>query len=130
MLLLTVKQELRQSDQRDVREIGAITSSVARDECVAFDFGVRADVEIRQRRGFRSSALPVFQKSLSGQPPSGVRQRQSSKNCRIKPLIQIGGGGESRGKFGVDDRIDENRPLIRPAVDRPNGSLGFGPLAS
>jgi len=111
MLLLTMKQQLRRSDQRDVREIGAITSSVARDECVAFDFRVGADVEIRQGRGFRSSALPIFQKGLSGQPPGGVRQRQSSKNGRINPLTQIGGGGESRGKFGGDDRVDENRPL-------------------
>ena len=49
MLLLTLKRELTRSDQRDVREISAITGSVARDECVTFDFRVRSDAEIRQR---------------------------------------------------------------------------------
>ena len=106
-----MKLELRRSDQCDVRKIGAVTGRVAGDESVAFGFGLCSDVEIRQRRGFRSAAAPVFQKGLRCEPPGGVRQYQSLKNRRIKPLVKISSGGEGGREFRIDDWVDENRTL-------------------
>src|SRR3954467_14449887 len=72
---------------------------------------VRADVKIWQWRYLRAATTPRFQKRLSRNPRRGVRQRQPLKHRWIKPSIQIGGGGESRGQFGVDNWVDENWPL-------------------
>ena len=107
----TVNRESRRSDQQGVRKVGAITSGVARDERVSFNFRVRSDVEVRQWRGLGATATPVFQVRLRREPAGGVRQWQPLKNHRIEPAVQIGGGGKSRGKLGIDDRVDENGSL-------------------
>lgn len=86
-------------------------SGVARDEGAAFDFRVRADVEVWQRRSPGATAAPIFQKRLRRNPTGPVRHRQSLKHGGIEPAIKIGGGGERGREFGVDDGVDGNRAL-------------------
>ena len=98
-------------DDLDVRKICAITGGVPRDERPLLNFCMSSDIEIRQWRGFRAAASTVFQKSLRREPPGGVRQRQSLKDRRIEPPVQIGGTCKSRCQFRVDDRVYENGTL-------------------
>jgi hypothetical protein len=101
----------RWSDEPDARKVSAITSGIARDESVAFDFRVRPNVKVRQRRSLRAAAAPIFQKGLRRDPARRLRQSQPPKYGRIEPPIKIGGGAERRSEFCVNDRVDEDRSL-------------------
>ena len=107
----TAEAALSRGDESNVRKISAKAGGVPRDQSSLFDFGMCSDVEIRQRRGLCTPRTPVFHKCLRCQPARRIRQWQSPENRRIKPSVQIGGARKSRSQFGVDDRVDENRPL-------------------
>jgi hypothetical protein len=97
---------------------------------VTSHFGVRPNGKIRQRRGFRAAAAPVFQKRLSRNPTGGAWQRQPLKDRWIKPSIQVGSSGKGRRKFRVDDRVDGNRPMpggILEFILLPGSQTGSGP---
>ena len=98
-------------DDLNVRKIGAITSSIPRNECPLLNFRLSSNIEIWQGRGFCAAAATVFKKRLSRKPTGAIRQRQPLKDCRIKPPIQISGTWKSRGQFRIDNRVDENWSL-------------------
>ncbi len=100
------------SNDLDVWKIFAVAGSIPRDERVPLDFSMSTNVEIRQRRCSCAAAAPVFQKSLRGGPTGSIGQRQTQKDRRIKPPVQISGTGKSRSQFRVDNRVFENRPLL------------------
>src|ERR1035437_4761912 len=55
---------LSRSDEHNARKISAIAGGVPRDEGPLLNFGMRPDVEIRQRRSLRAAAAAtVFQKT-------------------------------------------------------------------
>ena len=55
------------SEDFDGRKIAAIARSITREQSKVSDGGVRANVEVRQRRGPLSSAAAVQQEALPGQ---------------------------------------------------------------
>jgi hypothetical protein len=106
----------------NVGKIGAIAGRVSCDERPVLHLSMRTDVEIREWRGLRAAAASLPQIGLRREPTGAVRQRQSYKDCRIKPSVQIGDVRKSRCQFRINDRVDKNRSLCRSLA-----KLHFGP---
>lgn len=98
-------------DERDTGKICPIARRVAGYKCQSFDFGLSADVEIRQRRIFCTACASVLHERFGGKPTSNVRQREPLKDRGVNSLVKLELAGKGGRKFGINNGINQNWPL-------------------
>src|SRR5205823_714082 len=82
-------ESLIRAENLDFREIGPITSGVAREDCKLFNTGMGANIEIRQRRVPGSAPAAISKETLARQKSSFPRQRFPRIRVDGKSRIQF-----------------------------------------
>ncbi len=110
-------------NQLHFRKITLIARVIAGNEEQTFDFGVRADIKIRQRRGLCAATFSIGEERFAGAITRFVRKAQALKEGRTQPAVQRGLRIECGSEFGLDDWINQDMSLGGGFAELFAGSL-------